>query len=229
MRFKSDVPPVMPNRRKIVDKLKRGQQVAPEINRELFEFVFGSTGLKINFAKESFQRLRELEKYLELLAKDIVNGKTEKTPNERKYFDFLCELDFFIFELYGSLDFFSREINFVLDLGLNERDCNLYGIKNVLETRIKNDDIKNVISEMLNSEWFDYFHKLRRRITHRLGIVLSSRNYEFFFPDNPLSTFPETNLKEMKVIPNCQLWLEKSLTYVDEISGFLGMRIFSNW
>ena len=225
MKLKSDLPPVMPNRRKFTDKLKSGQQFEPKINRELFEFVFGSTGLKINFAKESFQRLRELEKYLELLAKDIVNGKTEKTPNERKYFDFLCELDFFIFELYGSLDFFSREINFVLELGLKEQECNLFRINEVVE----NDTIKNVIGEMLNSEWFDYFHKLRIRITHRLAIVLSSRNNEFFFPDNPLSTFPKNNLKKIKVIPNCQLWLEKSLTYVDEISGFLGMRIFSNW
>ena len=113
----------------------------------------------------------------------------------------------------------------MLGLGLKERECNLFRINEVVE----NDTIKNVIGEMLNSEWFDYFHKLRIRITHRLAIVLSSRNNEFFFPDNPLSTFPKNNLKKIKVIPNCQLWLEKSLTYVDEISGFLGMRIFSNW
>lgn len=176
MIFKSDLPPVMPNRRKFADRIKSGQSFEIEmINRELFEFVFGSTGLKINFAKESLPKLKELEKNTGLFVKTRGNGKMKITVNMPQYFEFLRELDSFIFELHGSLDFFSREIDLVLGLGLKEWECSFRRIKEVLETRIGNDDIKNAILEMWKSEWFKYFHALRNRITHRIGLILSSR------------------------------------------------------
>ena len=219
----------MANRKKFADKMKEGKSLELQIDRKLFEFVFGSTGLKINFAKESLPRLTELKERMGPFVEDRENGKKQFTVSMPHYFKFLRELDSFVFELYGSLDFFSREIDLVLGLGLDERRCSFSRIKKVLENRTGDDDIKNAILEMWDSEWFRYFHALRNRLTHRIGLVLSSRNDEFFFPDDPLSPFPETNLKEMKLIPNCRLWLEKCLSYVDEISGFIGARVFSDW
>lgn len=225
----SNLPPTMPNRRKFRAKLCMDQQLRKAISRQQLKDAVASTILKIRFAKEAFHQLSKIDldfsaRLLRLESPHEVNIRI----NLKNYYRLVRELDSFMFELYGSFDYFSKEIDLVLGLGLKDPYCSFGQVKQVLEKRGGDDDLRRVTLKVWQSEWFEYIRKLRHRLTHRNGIIVCFSNNELYFPDDPLSE-PESTYKRMKVIPTCHLWLEQSMGYIEEATGYLGERVFPEW
>lgn len=225
----SDLPPPMPNRRKFQLMLSRDRQLEKAISKQELKDSFASTILKIRFAKESFHQLGQID--LKLSAKLFHKKEIPEIKlriNMENYFKLLRELDSFMFELYGSLDYFSREINLVLGLGLKDPHCSFGEVTKMLGRRKVEDDLRRVTLQMCDSEWFQYVRKLRHRLTHRSGIIVFFSNRELYFPDDPLSE-PESADKRMKIVATCQLWLERAMGYIEEATCYLGESLFLDW
>jgi len=225
--YEDALPPKLPQHVKVSEKLRAGEEFKKVVNRDLFILVHGSLGIKIQIVKTSMERLRQIA---DRMGPKIVDEKTIAL-NPREFPNFLKELDIFLFELYSVFDFFSREVDLVLGPWLNERS-DFGRIKKELEIKMPQDEITKRTVQLWESDWFDYFRKLRNRITHRFGVVLSSFIYPsstiLYLPDSP-NTYPSKIDKKLEVMPNCQLWLENSLSFMNEITGLLGARVFKNW
>lgn len=223
--YEDKLPIKVPNQIKISEKLRNGTPLTKELDRELFNLIHGSLGTKIQIAKRSMEELKAIGD--KMGPKRVEGGRIAINTNE--FLNFNRELDIFLFELYSVFDVFSREIDLILGPWINKWS-NFSSIKNELEKNMRDDEITNRTIEVWDSDWFTYLRKLRNRITHRYGIVFSTLgpSTTFYLPDDP-DTYPSLNNRMIKVIPWCQLVLENSLSYINELSGLLGLRIFSDW
>lgn len=225
----SDLPPAMPNRKKFRTLLSSTRELGRVISSEQLRDATASTTLKIRFAKESFYQISKIDVRFTakmLNSEDIPELKIKLNLGE--YYRLIRELDSFVFELYGSFDYFSNEINLGLGLGLESGHCSFSQVKNIMETAKSDNGLRQLTIETWHSDWFEYLRKLRNRLTHRNSIIICFSTSEFFFPDDPLSE-PDFIDRQMKLVPTCCFWLEQSLDYIEEATAYLGEKMFSEW
>jgi hypothetical protein len=225
----SKLPPLMPNRTRFRTLLQMDRQLKKAIPIQLLKDAVSSTILKTSFAKESFQQLKKIDLQFSATISNMKEiPEVKMRINLKNYLRLVRELDSLMFELYGSLDYFSKEIDIVLGLGLKDTVCSFREVTKALEKRGGNDELRRMTLELSNSEWFEYLRSLRHRLTHRSGIILFFSEHEPYFPDDPLSE-PESTDKQMRVVPTCQIWLEKSMGYIEEATRCLCESLFSEW
>jgi hypothetical protein len=224
----SKLPPILPNRNNLLEKITKYQSQPSKwksgIPEKQYIHAFSSTWLKIEFAKKSFQQLKKIARTIFL-----VNNKPHYAKigvNLTNYFRFLRELDSFLFELYGSLDYFSKEMSLALHLGIEDHECGIVKVMRTLKGRDSDYDVRSVTFNMLQSEWFTYFGNVRNRLAHRNALLVGVRKDELFFPDDPWALEIASQEKQLEVLGNCRLWLRESLKYIDEVSSCLGKRLF---
>lgn len=217
-----------PNRRKMMEKLIAGEPlIKTEVDNLSLLMISGSVGIKIQFAEKSLTKLR-----------DIKNKMGPFYPSHGKiqlfapvFRDFLKEFDSFIFELYSVLDVFSWEINMTLGPWIKDpRRIYFSRVKNELKSKLPNDEITLCVDQLWKADWFQYFHDIRTRITHRVGIDLTSitPGTEMYLPDEPY-TFPSTVSQRKEVLKEAGIWLDNLSSFIDEVTGLLGVRLFVNW
>lgn len=196
----------------------------------------GGVGMKMVFVSEVLETLQKLE---QLGSKDkIFSDGTIIYMNKGVFFGIIFNLDIIVFELYSVLDYFAVELTQIFGLRVKKKN-HLKEVEYFSE--LKNSKgldprIAQKVDSLIKQEWFDYFHSLRNRVTHRLPINLGSlvreqdykiASIEFpFLPDNPdevMSPF------ERKLDPanEAKKWLEGIFSFIDDVCGEL-ILLFGN-
>jgi len=200
------------------------------IDRESIMLKHGGVGIKMNFACDILEKLQHLSGEV----KAWREGKVVYTKR-KEFYDFIFNLDIFIFELYSILDYFALEIAEILKLRKKKKH-RIEGIKYFMElkTAIGLDSEKNQkIVNVMELDWFEYFHKMRIRVVHRLPVSLKALLYgetiEFpFLPDKPLEP---KSICQKKLIPlvECEKWLEEVFNFIDDMCVDLGKELFDTF
>jgi len=188
------------------------------IDRNSVMLKHGSIGLKMIFVCDIFEELQRSSSELGVLGENILY------INKKQFYDFIFNLDIFIFELYSILDYFALEVAEILKFKKNIRY-----FTDLKKVRF-NQTIKQKIDFFMNQNWFNYFHKMRIRIVHRLPInfwaLIHGEIVEFpFFPDDPLNIKSVSN-KKLEPLIECQKWLEEVFNFIDEICSELVRELF---
>lgn len=240
----SGMPPEIPNFTRIHEHLQRDR---PDLRSKysgkasLLREFRGSAGVKIVWAKEAVVRIERLCNEIQGRIK-VVAGLQ---PSERRIIlaeDFPSllgelqkEIDFFVFELRGSIDVLSILIGFTYQLCKGSKKTlrmDLNEARKALNKHHGNERITQLFNNLYEQAWFRYLNSLRNRITHRLplspGITLSDFYTCLYLPDDP-DALSSSCTKKLDIVENCRLWLEESCNFIEEVSDILGEKLFTSW
>jgi hypothetical protein len=189
------------------------------IDRESVILEHGGIGIKMNFVCDIVEELQRVGSELKTWHKDRI---VYMTKNE--FYDFIFELDIYIFEMYSILDYFALELKEVFNLTKVKYFTDL-------ERAVGLDaGIKRKVIDLVRQDWFKFFHKMRIRVVHRLPISLLGLVHddvvEFpFLPDEPLE--PKSLSKnKLEPLKESKKWLEGIFSFVDEVCFDLGKELF---
>lgn len=198
----SNSPFLKPDHKGVPEKFK----MVLLLNRSLF--------LKPEFAKES---LRIIETCYRNFSTLLDGGRVKIRP--MKFFPALREIDALIFELGSILDFFSREVNILFDLGIDLNKVDFSRVIRACQKKQSNEPITKALDKFITSNFYRYFKGMRNRITHRLPFVVRGKSDQIFFPDNPESDDADPSVEnEIDVLETCRKWLLEILRFVDQTS-----------
>lgn len=181
---------------------------------QLFRLLNNAIFLKSEFAKKSFRIIESCYKKSTCTLED---GILEVRLGD--FFPALREIDSLIFELGSILDFFAREINIVLELGIDLKKVDFGSVVRVCRKKHPNEPITKALVEFITSDSHRYFRGMRNRITHRLPFITKGKMNQIFFPDDPESdnVDPLTE-KEIDILKTCQIWINENLSFVEQTS-----------
>lgn len=223
--------PPTPNFRRLTMLLHSKTVPKIAIDREKVIPQHDGVGIKMNFVCDIMEKMKETNANLKVSYDDGIMGVT---INE--FYDLIFNLDIFTFELYSILDYFALEMSKILRLKWKDRRNQLKDVDDfgTLRKATNLDAQKKLKVEKLTQlPWFEYFHKMRRRIVHRLPISLWGLLYggkvEFFFlPDEPVN--PQSlATKKLSPVMECKKWLDGVFNFVDEMCLDLGRSLFNNF
>ena len=168
--------------------------------------------LKSEFAKKSS---RIIEDCYKKYARILEDGQTLIKP--REFFPAMREIDSLLFELSSILDFFAREINITLKLGIPLKKITFNNVVTICRKEHPEKPITKVLIEFFDSDIYRFFRGMRNRITHRLPFLLKGKDNIIFFPDDPESddVIPQTE-QQIDIVKTCKEWLYEILTFVDQ-------------
>jgi len=230
---KRDKGPPTPNFGKFSHMLHDKSLDKATFDLEKVDDQHGGVGMKMTFVSEILEDLQRLE---QRETKDkIFSDGTVIYMNQNVFFGIVFNLDVIVFELYSILDYFAVELAQIFGLKVKRRgetkDVNrsidfiqLKGSKDLDPRIAKRVDL------LIGEKWFDYFHRLRNRVTHRLPVNLGSlvrtqddkiAAIEFpFLPDNP-DEIASTFERRLNPANEAKKWLEGIFSFIDGVCGEL--------
>ena len=219
--------PQTPNFRKLSVMLDDKIPTKIPIDRKSVILKHGGVGIKMNYVCDIIEELQRLSGEV----KTWRNGKVVYI-RKKEFYDFIFNLDIYIFELYSILDHFALEIAEILKLRkkVKNKMAEIKYFTNLKKAIYLNPKIKQKMSIFVKQDWFKYFHKMRIRVVHRLPVSLTGVIYgeyiEFpFLPDDPLKSKPVSKNK-LEPLTECKKWLEGVFSFVDDICCDLGKDLF---
>lgn len=223
--------PETPNFRKLFVMLREGKPVKIPIDRRSVMRKHGAVGIKMCFVCDIIEKLQELNSKVEAWR----NGKFVYTK-KRDFYDFIFNLDIYIFELYSVLDYFALEIGDILKLKKKGRMIDIEYFTDLKKAQGFNQNtliIKQKAQNLEDQIWYKYFHDVRNRIVHRLPInlmaLLHGETIEFpFLPDEPKNP-NSLSKKKLDPLTECKKWLERVFSFIDDVCGILGRQLFDNF
>jgi hypothetical protein len=228
--YKRDKGPQTPNFRKLSKLLHSDTAIKKPVNRGNIILKHGGVGIKMNFVCDILEKLRRLVGEV----KAWRDGKVVYIK-KKEYYDFIFNLDIFIFELYSTLDYFALEIAEILKLRKKMKDkmVNIRYFTDLKRAVNLDQKIRQKLNIFEKQLWFNYFHNMRIRVVHRLPVSLMSLLYgetiEFpFLPDDPLNV-QSVSQKKLDPLVECKKWLEGVFDFIDTICGDLGKELFDNF
>lgn len=233
--FKCNLPPEMLEFGKLSEFLwSKKIKPSTKLNQELLSTIHGFSGIKHLLARKNFV---ELKKNYDLFLEQCKVERDEKTNsmsitfNPHTLIPILGSMDNFINELYGCLDFFSREIDAIFGFNRGVRSnfediCNLL-IKKYLQN---NDKLAEVIKEFYESEGYKYLHGMRVRMIHRFPLVFQYSNTHLNLPDNPWEEKENPKIdNKIQIIQKSEEMLMYTLSFIDNICTLIGEKLFDEW
>lgn len=224
----------MPNRQRLWEKLTQAKSLSKQQIRLMS--AHGNTGYKMIVSDQVFAKLKAVKSEMNPLIKRNKDHIFVTFRDVREYFGLLPMFDLFVFELFSVLDFLSREINIVMELDLPEKSIGIWNVKQKLMGMHSDDPIAQELNILFREKWFQYFRKMRNRITHRLGIFLffTADTLETYLPDQPFQDIQDileddSCDQKREVIEHCQCWLLHMFKFVEKISELMGKKIFKDW
>lgn len=228
--YKRDKGPKTPNFRKLSTMLHGNTPTKIPINRKDTVLKHGGVGIKMQFVCDIFEKVQTISGEIKAWRNGTVVYITKK-----EFYDFIFNLDIYIFELYSILDYFALEMEEILKLRKKEKN-RIVAIKYFTDLKKAvnlNPKMKQKVNIFVKQPWFKYFHKMRNRITHRLPISLRALLYgktiEFpFLPDEPL--IPQS-VSQRKLVPltECEKWLKGVFNFIDNMCSDLGKEMFATF
>ena len=220
--------PPTPNFGKFSHILEGDTSLAIAFDREKLRDQHGGIGIKMAFVCDVLETIEQLDKH----ENKVFHKEMDVFLNQGIFFAMVLNLDVFLFELYSILDYLAVELAEIFGLKVRKRG-ELKDVDSFVElkkTENLHTDIRQMVDALMSQAWFDYFHRLRNRITHRTPINLAAHakyengkitKVEFpFLPDNPdeiVSTFTS----ELSLVSEPKKWLEGIFAFVDNICGVL--------
>jgi hypothetical protein len=190
----------------------------------------GGVGIKMAFVCEVLETLQRIEQ-MENKNKIFSDGTTIYI-NQGVFYGTIFNLDIIVFELYSLLDYFAVELAQIFGLKVT-RKGHLKDVEYFIELKDLeglNSRIAQKVDSLIKQEWFDYFHRLRNRVTHRLPISLGSvvrkqdykiASIEFpFLPDNPDEVMSDFK-RRLDPANEAKKWLEGIFNFIDDVCGEL--------
>jgi hypothetical protein len=200
------------------------------VNREKMISKHGGVGIKMNFACDIFEKLEQLSDDV----KAWRDGNSTFTK-EKEYYNYIFNLDIFIFELYSILEYFALDMGEILKLKkkLKNKTVEIEYFTDLHKALNLDPKIRQKVNVFERQSWFKYFHEMRNRITHRMPISLRALVYgktiEFpFLPDDPLDP-QSVSLKKLDPLTECKKWLEGVFKFIDDICVDLGRELFDTF
>lgn len=228
--YKREKGPQTPNFRKLSEMLRSNTPTKIAINRENVVLKHGGVGIKMILVCDILEKLQHL-------SGEVKAWRDEKVVYVRKkeFYNFIFNLDIFVFELYSILDYFALEIAEILKLRRKVKN-KMRDIKYFTDLKKAvnlNPKIKQKVNIFEKQHWFTYFHKMRNRVTHRLPIslraLLHGKTIEFpFLPDEPQNP-QSVSLKKLDPLTECKKWLQEVFNFINSISDDLGKELFHNF
>jgi hypothetical protein len=220
--------PPTPNFGKVSDLLETGTLTSIVFQRERVIDQHGGVGIKMSFVCDLLESIDMLQKHE---AKAYCEGG-DLYINADIFFGLLRNIDVYVFELYSILDYLAVELSEIFGLKVERR-----GQEKQVEYFMELQDAKNLglginkmVEALIRQPWFDYFHRLRNRVTHRTPVnFLGQAKFEGgkfvdfqypFLPDNP-EEVTMTFDKKLEVLGESKKWLESIFSFVDDVSRAL--------
>lgn len=235
--YKRSKGPQTPNFRKMSVMLGKTSTKIP-IDEKTIILKHGAVGIKMCFVCDLMEKLQMLSDKI----KAWHNGKGIVYTKKKEFYDFIFNLDIYIFELYSILDYFALELGDILKLKKKKKrkmvDIEYFtDLKKAHGFGQNTLVIKQKAQNLENQPWFKYFHDMRNRIAHRLPISLGGlislplhdKYIEFpFFPDEPKNP-NVTYIKKLVPLTNCKKWLNGIFSFVDDVCADLGRELFGTF
>jgi len=189
----------------------------------------GGVGTKMCFACDALDNMKRLRGRED---KIILRG-TSLGINGKVFDALILNLDVFMFELYSVLDSFAVELQeiFGLQIRRKKRARDVRYFLELTDAEGLDRDIRQLVCDLRKQDWFDYFHRLRTRITHRMPldpqiryrhdgkgkVVKSDFSCLPDDPDEALATFE----KEIDLTREPEKWLDALFCFADSACGIL--------
>jgi len=204
--------------------LEGSTKAAFAFDKEKVRDQHGGIGMKMSFVSDILENIENLDKHEK---KAFYEGMT-LFINQEVFFGLIFNLDVFVFELYSILDYLAVELSEIFGLKVKKRDS----LKDV-ETFIELKDaegldasLKQMVNALIRQPWFDYFHRLRNRVTHRMPVNLLAHvkyengkivKFEYpFLPDNPDKITSTFDL-QLSLVSEPKKWIEGVFGFVDNV------------
>lgn len=235
--YKRSKGPSTPKFRKMAIMLDKMPTKIP-IDRKKVIREHGAVGIKMLFVCDIIEKLQLLSNE----TKAWHNEKGIVYTKKREFYDFLFNLDVFIFELYSILDYFALEVGHILKLQKKKkrRMVNIEYFTDLKRAQGFSQNtlaIKGKAQDLEDQPWFEYFHDMRNRIVHRLpvslgGLIplpLQGKYIDFpFLPDKPKNQ-KTTYTQKLVPLANCKKWLQGIFSFADDVCSDLGRELFRNF
>lgn len=235
--YKRSKGPQTPNFRKMSVMLDK-TPTKIRIDRNAVIRKHGAVGIKMCFVCDIIEKLQMLSQKVEAWH----DGKGVLYTKKREFYDFLFNLDIYVFELYSILDYFALELGHILKLQKKRKgkmvDIEYFtDLKRAQGFNQKTIIIKRKVQILENHPWFKYLHDMRNRIVHRLPISLGGliplplhdKYIEFpFLPDKP-KNYNTTYTRKLVPLVNCKKWLEGIFGFVDDVCADIGRELFDKF
>ena len=184
----------------------------------------------MNFVCDIVEELQRVSNELKTWRKD---GFVYITRQE--FYDFIFDLDIYVFELYSILDYFALELTEIFKLEKKKRK-KMVKVEYFTDLKIAvglNARIEKKMKDFMRQEWFKFFHKMRIRVVHRLPInlrgLVHGDGMEFpFLPDEPLKS-KSASKNKLQPLTESKKWLEGVFSFVDEVCFDLGKELFDTF
>ena len=220
--------PVTPNFSKVSHMLEGSTKTAFAFDKEKVSDQHGGIGIKMSFVCDILENIESLYTHEK---KAFYEGMT-LFINQEVFFGLILNLDIFVFELYSILDYLAVELSEIFELKVRKRGV-LKDVENFMELKNAeglNPSMKQMVNALIKQPWFDYFHRLRNRVTHRMPVnFLAHVKYENgkivkfeypFLPDNPDKITSTFDLK-LNLVNEPKKWIEGIFGFVDGVCGAL--------
>lgn len=188
----------------------------------------GGIGIKMSFVCDLLENIEKLQAHEE----KAVIQEDNLYINIDVFFGLIRVLDVYVFELYTILDYLAVELSDIFDLKIKKhgREKDVGYFMELIDAENLREDIRNLIKDLIKESWFDYFHRLRNRVTHRTPInfpailTFQEGKYTSFqyplLPDNP-DEITLTFSEKREVLAESKKWLECIFAFVDDVSKTL--------
>ena len=199
----------------------------PQTRKRKIELYSQGVIAKFRNAEYALSQLKDLNKYSDdkTLADD-----NDLVVRERIHF----YLDSFFAFIYSTFDVMSQVVNQKLQMGLDERQVSIKGLKNRLNQNHNGHDLQDCIDVLCRANYFKNMDKFRNCSTHRRQIYVRCEatlisetpgysstadltTVKRLICDDPYALSPSTN-QNRELIDYCQKMLEWTETKLINIS-----------
>jgi len=188
----------------------------------------GGIGVKMSFVCDLLENIERLKKHE---ARAFYQGM-DLYINVDVFFSLIENIDVYVFELYSILDYFAVELSEIFELKVERKgkEEQVEYFTGLIDAKNLQASIKAMVKTLVSQPWFDYFHRLRNRVTHRTLVDLpglaryeNGKIVDFqypFLPDNP-DEVSLTCSKKYDVVGESKKWLEGIFSFVNDVCGIL--------
>ncbi len=220
--------PPTPNFGKLSNLLETRTSTSIAFDRERVSDQHGGIGIKMSFVCDVLENIEKLQKHE---ARAFYEGENLYI-NADIFFGLIENIDIYVFELYSILDYLAVELSEIFDLKVKKRgeEKQVGYFMELLDAKTLRLDIKEMVEALVRQSWFDYFHRMRNRVTHRTPVnFVGQARYENgkfvdfqypFLPDNP-DEFTLTFDEKLEVLGESKKWLEGIFSFVNGVSEVL--------
>lgn len=211
--------PEMPSFDLIIKRLRTEHLEIP-LDREKLFLLHGTVGHKLCTTIQRYEEMRKI------YPKVFTPPNYEFPVRKVQYFKFKIALESFFESLYGSLQIFGKELILVYGISLGKKKDYFPVVVNQFKKEFPDEEITQILTNSLESEWFDYLNKSRNRVEHGIIQVNHFENRDKIILVDDQKKETPTMLKKLEVLEYSKLLLNDVSKNIDSCSKEIEKLIF---